>query len=206
MISSHHTPYIFKYYKCHCQLFYEIITEKQRTMPAFCKNIFWLCKNLKYFITKILFYMRGNNKNRYFRRVCFIFDKNNLIHCHPSPVVVTLSRHEMVSKRNINWKNHIKTSITVLSGWMTSSYISLQILPGKESLGIHYFILKNDCYFEPLGYVMGGCVVLDLSSILFINPELHCTRFALLCNSEIIYQTGAQSPFPCLKRLPTRLL
>ena len=175
-------------------------------MPAFCKNIFWLCKNLKYFITKILFYMRGNNKNRYFRRVCFIFDKNNLIHCHPSPVVVTLSRHEMVSKRNINWKNHIKTSITVLSGWMTSSYISLQILPGKESLGIHYFISKNDCYFEPLGYVMGGCVVLDLSSILFINPELHCTRFALLCNSEIIYQTGAQSPFPCLKRLPTRIL
>ena len=39
---------------------------------------------------------------------------------------------------------------------MASSYIPLQIHPGKGSLGIHYFISKRDCYFQPLGYVMGG--------------------------------------------------
>ena len=30
---------------------------------------------------------------------------------------------------------------------MASSYMSLEVLTEKESLGIH------DCYFEPLGYV-----------------------------------------------------
>ena len=52
---------------------------------------------------------------------------------------------------------------------MASSYISIQILPEKGSLGIHYFISRHDCYFEPLGYVIGGWAVLDLSSILFIK-------------------------------------
>ena len=70
---------------------------------------------------------------------------------------------------------------------MASSYISPQILPEKGSLGIHYFISKHNCYFEPLGYVMGIWAVLDLSSILFIKSEQHCRRFAPLCNSEILY-------------------
>ena len=70
---------------------------------------------------------------------------------------------------------------------MASSYISLQILPEKESLRIHYFISKHDCYFEPSEYAMGCWVVLDLSSILFIKSELHCRRFAPLCNSEILF-------------------
>ena len=70
---------------------------------------------------------------------------------------------------------------------MRSSYISLQILPEKISLGIHYFISKDDCYFEPLGYAMDGWAVLDLSSILLIKSEIHCWRFALLCNSEIVF-------------------
>ena len=71
---------------------------------------------------------------------------------------------------------------------MTSSYISLQILPEKGSLGIHYFISKHDCFFEPLGYVMGGWVVLSLFSILFIKSELHCRCFVPLCNSEILFR------------------
>ena len=60
---------------------------------------------------------------------------------------------------------------------MTFSYISLQILPDKGSLGIHYFISKHDCCFEPLGYVMGGWAVLDVSSTLFIKTTLQalCT-------------------------------
>ena len=70
---------------------------------------------------------------------------------------------------------------------MASSYISIQILPEKGSLGIHYFISRHDCYFEPLGYVIGGWAVLDLSSILCIKSELHCRPFALLCNSEILF-------------------
>ena len=70
---------------------------------------------------------------------------------------------------------------------MAPSYISLQILPEKGSLGIHYFISKHYCYFEPLAYIMGGWVVLDLSSILFIKSELHCRCFASLCNSEILF-------------------
>ena len=70
---------------------------------------------------------------------------------------------------------------------MASSYILPQIPPEKGSLRIHYFISKHDCYFEPLGYVMGGWAVLDLSSILFIKSELHCRRFAPLCNSEILF-------------------
>ena len=70
---------------------------------------------------------------------------------------------------------------------MASSYLSLRILPEKGSLGIHYFILKHDCFFELLGYVMGGWPVLDFSSILSIKPELLCRRFALLCNSEILF-------------------
>ena len=70
---------------------------------------------------------------------------------------------------------------------MASSYISIQILPEKGSLGIHYFISRHDCYFEPLGYVIGGWAVLDLSSILCIKSELHYRRFALLCNSEILF-------------------
>ena len=65
---------------------------------------------------------------------------------------------------------------------MTSSYISLQILPEKGSLGIHYFISKHDCFFEPLVYVMGEWVVLGLFLILFIKSELHCRCFAPLCN------------------------
>ena len=65
---------------------------------------------------------------------------------------------------------------------MTFSYISLQILPEKGSLGIHYFISKHNCYFEPLGYVIGGWAVLDPTLILFIKSELHCRRFAPLYN------------------------
>ena len=61
---------------------------------------------------------------------------------------------------------------------MASSYISIQLPPEKGSLGIHYFISKHDSYFEPLGYMMGGWAVLDLSSILFIKSERHCRRFA----------------------------
>ena len=55
--------------------------------------------------------------------------------------------------------------MTILSVWMASSYKSLQSLPEKGSLGIHCFISKHDYYFEPLGYVMGGWAILDLSSI-----------------------------------------
>ena len=68
---------------------------------------------------------------------------------------------------------------------MASSYISPQT--GSSPLGTHYFISKHDCYFEPLGYVMGGWEILDLSSILFIKSKLYCRRFALLCNSEILF-------------------
>ena len=70
---------------------------------------------------------------------------------------------------------------------MVSSYISPLILPEKGILGIHYFTSKHDCYVEPLGYVMGGWAVLDLSSILFIKLELHCGHFAPLWNSEILF-------------------
>ena len=65
--------------------------------------------------------------------------------------------------------------------------MSLQILPEKGSLGIHYFISKHDCYFEPLGYVIGRWTVLDLSSILFIKSEPNCRSFAPLCKSEILF-------------------
>ena len=70
---------------------------------------------------------------------------------------------------------------------MASSYISLQILPEKGSLGIHYFVSKHNCYFEPLGYVMGGWAVLDLASILFIKSQLHRRHFANICNSETLF-------------------
>ena len=33
---------------------------------------------------------------------------------------------------------------------------------------------------------MDGWAILDLSLILFIKPKLHCGRFTLLCNSEIL--------------------
>ena len=69
---------------------------------------------------------------------------------------------------------------------MASSYISPQILPAKGGLGIHYFISKHDCYFEPLGYVMGVWAVLEIY-YLFIKSELYCRRFAPLCNSEIVF-------------------
>ena len=69
---------------------------------------------------------------------------------------------------------------------MTSSYISLEAIPDAGSLGIHFFISQDECYFEPLGYVMGGLVILDLFSILFSKPELYCGRFAPLCHSEIL--------------------
>ena len=55
----------------------------------------------------------------------------------------------------------------------------------------HYFFF--DVFFSLKVYkhlsavVMGGWAVLDLSSILFINSELHCTSFAPLCNSEILF-------------------
>ena len=65
-----------------------------------------------------------------------------------------------------------KKLITELSGWVASSYISSQILPEKGNSGIHYFISKHNCYFEPFKYVMGEWAVLDLSSILFIKSEL----------------------------------
>ena len=66
--------------------------------------------------------------------------------------------------------------------------------PKKGSLGIHYFISKHDCYFEPLGYVMGGWTVLDLPSISFIKSELHCRSFAPLCNSEILFHKISDNP------------
>ena len=65
--------------------------------------------------------------------------------------------------------------------------ISLQILPEKVSSGIHYFISKHYCYFEPFWYVMDGWAVLDLSSILFIKLELYCRRFAPLYNSKVLF-------------------
>ena len=70
---------------------------------------------------------------------------------------------------------------------MASSFLSLQVLPENGSLGIHYFISKHDCYFEPVGYVLGGWAVLDLSSILFLKSKLYCRRFAPLCNCEILF-------------------
>ena len=70
---------------------------------------------------------------------------------------------------------------------MTSNYILLQFLPDKGSLRIYYFILKHDCCFQPLGYLMDGKAVLDLSSALFIKSELHCRRFAPLWNSEFYF-------------------
>ena len=83
---------------------------------------------------------------------------------------------------------------------MTSSYISVQILPGKGSLGIHFFISKHDCCLEPLGYVMGEWEVLDLPSILFIKSELHCRRFGPLCNSENFYFIKSQITEYCVLR------
>ena len=71
---------------------------------------------------------------------------------------------------------------------MGSSYISLQIIPEKGSLGIHCFISKHDGYLEPLGYVMGGWAVLDHFSILFIKSELHSRRFVPLCKSEFLFR------------------
>ena len=68
---------------------------------------------------------------------------------------------------------------------MTSTYISLQILPDKGRLGIHFFISKHDCYFERVGYIMGGWAALDLSSILFKVPEIHCGCFAPLYSSDV---------------------
>ena len=70
---------------------------------------------------------------------------------------------------------------------MKSSYIRLQILSDKGSLEIDYFTSKHDCYFELLGYIMCGCVVLNLSAILFIKSELLCRHFESLCNSEILF-------------------
>ena len=67
------------------------------------------------------------------------------------------------------------------------SYISLQILPDKGNLGIHFFLSKHDCYFEPLGYVMGRWAVLNFSSILFKELELHCGYFVPLCNFEVLF-------------------
>ena len=102
--------------------------------------------------------MRGNKKNKYSKRICFIFDKKQLDILSSitggSNFVSALNGE----KRNINSKKkkHTKTLITVLSGWMASSYISPQILPEKGILGIHYFTSTHNCYFEPLGYVMGG--------------------------------------------------
>ena len=80
---------------------------------------------------------------------------------------------------------------------MASGYISPQILSEKGSLGINYFISKHDCYFEPLGYVMGGWAVLDLSSILFIKSGLHCRRFAFLSNSEILFHKISDNRIMC---------
>ena len=104
---------------------------------------------------------------------------------------------------------------------MAPSYISLQVLPEKGSLGIHYFISKHDYYFEPLGYVMDGWAVLDLSSILFLSQKYIAGALRLVVlkfyfiKSQIIeycvlrtylYQTGAKFPVFCLKRLTTRLI
>ena len=61
------------------------------------------------------------------------------------------------------------------------------MLPEKGSLGIHYFISKHGCYFEPLRYVISGWAVLDLFSNLLIKSDLHCRQFASLCNSDILF-------------------
>ena len=78
----------------------------------------------------------------------------------------------MVRKEILTKKTILKHRSHNYQDKMAPSYKSLQILPEKGSLGTHYFISKNDCYFEPLGYVKGGWAVLDLFSILFIKSEL----------------------------------
>ena len=77
---------------------------------------------------------------------------------------------------------------------MTYSYVSLQMLPEKGSLGIHYFISKHGCYFEPLRYVISGWAVLDIFSNLLIKSDLHSRRFASLCNSDILFHKISDNP------------
>ena len=75
------------------------------------------------------------------------------------------------------------SSITGGSNFVSRLNSDKRNINSKTGLGIHYFVSKHDFYFEPLGYVMGGRAVLDLSSMLFIKSE----RFAPLCNSEILF-------------------
>ena len=98
--------------------------------------------------------MRGNKKNRYSRRMCFIFDKEQLDMLSSITGSSNFVSGLNGEKRNTNSKKK-KKLITELSGWVASSYISSQILPEKGSSGIHYFISKHNCYFEPFEYVMG---------------------------------------------------
>ena len=100
--------------------------------------------------------MGGNKKNRYSRTQCFIFDKKQLDSLSSitggSNFVSALNSE----KRNINSKKTIPKHRSQYYQYEWHLAISLEILPEKESLGIHYFISKHHCYFEPLGYVMGG--------------------------------------------------
>ena len=127
--------------------------------------------------------MRGNKKNRYSRRMCFIFDKKQL-----DSLSSITGGSNFVSALN-NEKTNINSKKTMLKH--RSQYYQyewhLETHLEKVSSGIHYFISKHYCYFEPFGYVMVGWAVLDLSSILFIKLELHCRRFAPLCNSKILF-------------------
>ena len=90
---------------------------------------------------------------------------------------------------------------------MASSFIPSNS-PRKGEFKNPLLSLKT-CYLEPLWYAMGGWKVLDLSSILFIKPEIHCKHFAPFeyCVLQTnLYQTRVQDPVLCLKRLNARLL
>ena len=164
--------YTFKYYHVSLPTFlWNYTTEKQIARPAL-----------------------RNKKNRYSRRIYFISDKKQL---DSLPSINGGSNFVSVlngEKRIINSKNSTRTNITVLSEWMTYSYISLQMLPEKGSLGIHYFISKHGCYFEPLRYVISGWAVLDIFSNLLIKSDLHSRRFASLCNSDILFHKISDNP------------
>ena len=138
--------------------------------------------------------MKGNKKNRYsrrMRRMCFIIDKKQLD--SQSSIIGGSNFVSALKKKKKKKKKKI-----------------LQILPEKGSSKTHYFISKHDCYFESLGYVMGKWAVLVAGALrlyvilkfCFIKSQI--IKYCVLQTN--LYQTGAQFPVLCLKRLTTRLL
>ena len=160
-------------------------------MSAFCSNIFWLWKKLTHFSTELLYYMRGNKKNRYSSRMYFIFDKKQL-DSFSSIAGGSNFSHHLVSalngeKRNINTnkKNILKLRSQYYQDEWHLATTSNSPRERKFRNSLLYF--KIWLLLSTFRVCNGRWAVLDLSSILFIKSELHCTRFTPLCNSEILW-------------------